>query len=258
MRRKTSELFGIFIQAFVWNLRCNQAVSLACRRSFERDIRIFFITEVSRPTMKTASKKPSSAPSVSKREARRKAQRRNRTITQVIQWVAIIGVLAGLVVLVVLITTNGQAGSGEQIEGLQIFPNPDRGHTTEPVTYAQNPPVGGPHHPSWQNCGVYTQPVPNENAVHSLEHGVVWITYQPDLAAEDLQRLQELTRQSGYRLLSPYPSLPSPIVLSAWGYQLQVEQSDDPRIEDFIRAFEQNPRGPEPGAPCTGGVGIPS
>ncbi len=165
--------------------------------------------------------------------------------------------LAAVIAIIFLLTSNERAGADVQIEGVQTFSNLERGHTPDPVSYAQTPPVGGIHNPTWQNCGVYTQPIPNENAVHSLEHGVVWITYEPALAADELQKLQNLTRQSGYRLLSPYPGLPSPIVLSAWGYQLQLENADDPRILDFIEAYEQNPSGPEPGAPCTGGAGIP-
>jgi hypothetical protein len=90
-----------------------------------------------------------------------------------------------------------------------------------------------------------------------LEHGAVWITYQPDLPAADLQALQTLTRQSGFRLLSPYPDLSSPIVLSAWGYQLSLEQTDDPRLASFIEQYEISPLAPEPGAPCTGGLGQP-
>ena len=169
-----------------------------------------------------------------------------------------IGGIAGAVVLVILliyfIGTSNQPAI--DIEGLQTF-NVRGGHTTEPVTYPQIPPVGGVHNPAWQTCGVYSQPVANENAVHSLEHGAVWITYQPDLPAAEVEALQTLTRQSGYRLLSPYPDLPSPIIASAWGYQLQVEQADDPRLTEFIRNFEQSPRVPEPGASCSGGVGEP-
>ena len=58
-----------------------------------------------------------------------------------------------------------------------------RNHTTQPVTYEQTPPVGGDHNPTWLNCGVYTAPVPNELAVHALEHGAVWVTYRSDLPA---------------------------------------------------------------------------
>lgn len=117
--------------------------------------------------------------------------------------------------------------------------------------------MGGPHNPAWQNCGVYTQPVANENAVHSLEHGAIWITYQPDLPDTEVQKLQTFARESGFRLLSPYPESPGPIVLSAWGYQLQLDQADDPRLVSFIQNYEQSPQSPEPGAPCTGGVGQP-
>jgi hypothetical protein len=207
--------------------------------------------------MKASSKKGS--PSSFDRKARRSAQRRSRERAKTLRVLAIVGVLAALVVIGIVITNNQRAGTaaGGAIEGLRTFSNLAREHSTAPVSYPQDPPVGGPHHPSWQNCGVYTQPIPNENAVHSLEHGVVWITYQPDLPESEVQKLQDLTRQSGYRLLSPYPDLPAPIVLSAWGYQLQLEQADDPRVGDFIRAYEQNPQGPEPGAPCTGGVGQP-
>lgn len=208
--------------------------------------------------MRSTSKKSSPTPSPSKRQQRLSAERRKRLQARAIRAAAILGaVLVGLMIVVFLISSNEEAGTVGRIEGAQSFPNLERGHTTQPVSYDQNPPVGGTHNPAWQNCGVYTQPVVNENAVHSLEHGAVWITYQPDLPEAGVQKLQTLARQSGYRLLSPHPDLPAPIVLSAWGYQLQLEQADDPRLIDFIQKYELNPQGPEPGAPCTGGVGQP-
>lgn len=207
--------------------------------------------------MNNSSKKSPPAPSSSSKESRRAAQRRGRQRSRAIRWIAALAGVAGLAVLAVYFFSNRPPSLPEVIEGVQTFPDLDRGHTLEPVTYAQTPPAGGPHNPAWQNCGVYTQPIPNENAVHSLEHGAIWITYHPDLPESEVQELQALTRQSGFRLLSPYPDLPSPIVLSAWGYQIQLEQADDARLTDFIRKYEQNPRGPEPGAPCTGGVGLP-
>lgn len=200
---------------------------------------------------------PTKSFSTSKKKPRRGAQQRSRQRAQTIQLIAILGALAGLVVLVIFLNSNGRAGASANIEGVQVFTNLDRSHTTQAVNYAQIPPAGGPHHPIWQNCGVYTQPVTNEHAVHSLEHGVVWITYHPDLDTGQLEELQEITRQSSYRLLSPYPDLPAPIVLSAWGYQLQLEQVDDPRLMAFIEKYEQNPLGPEPGASCAGGIGTP-
>lgn len=126
-------------------------------------------------------------------------------------------------------------------------------HTDQPVTYKETPPVGGEHHPVWLNCGVYDQPVPKENAVHSLEHGAVWITYQPDLPAADVEKLTDLTPDT-YALLSPFEGLPAPVVISAWGHQLQLTGADDPRIEEFIKEYRQGPGTPEPGALCTNGT----
>lgn len=143
------------------------------------------------------------------------------------------------------------------IEGVERFADLSQEHVTAPVQYAQTPPVGGPHYSQWLNCGVYTAPVQNENAVHALEHGAVWITYQPDLSADQVATLTALTKAGPYRLLSPYPGLPSPIVASAWGLQLQVETAADPRLAAFVTTYENRPDGPEYGAPCSGGIGDP-
>jgi hypothetical protein len=127
-----------------------------------------------------------------------------------------------------------------------------REHTTEPATYEQSPPVGGDHHPAWLNCGVYPQPVPDELAVHSLEHGAVWVTYRPDLPADQVTALEDAIPDT-YMVLSPREGLPSPVVASAWGTQIELTGADDPRLEVFIKEFRQGPNTPEPGAACTGG-----
>ena len=79
--------------------------------------------------------------------------------------------------------------------------------------------------PVWQNCGFYGRPIPNETAVHSLEHGAVWITYRPDLSADQVDMLRRLARSQTFVLVSPFPELPSPVVASAWGRQLQLESA---------------------------------
>lgn len=127
-----------------------------------------------------------------------------------------------------------------------------RNHTTQPVTYEQTPPVGGDHNPTWLNCGVYTAPVPNELAVHALEHGAVWVTYRSDLPAGQVERLVDVVPDT-YMVVSPFEDLPAPVVASAWGAQLQLTGVDDPRLEEFITKYRQGAQTPEPGASCTGG-----
>ena len=139
-------------------------------------------------------------------------------------------------------------------------------HVAGPVAYSVTPPVGGDHSPIWLNCGVYDQPVPNERAVHDLEHGAVWITYQPSLPVTEVRQLQAFeARQSlvgatasRYVDVSPYPSLSSPIVISSWGFQLRVSSPTDPRLQRFVDTFRASSTyAPEPGGECTGGLGTP-
>jgi hypothetical protein len=125
-------------------------------------------------------------------------------------------------------------------------------HTTDPVDYPQDPPVGGPHDPSWQKCAVYDAPLRPENAVHSMEHGAVWITYQPDLPESDREALAKLAEGQEYVLISPYPELADPVVASAWGVQLRLDDVSDPRLRAFIDRYAGN--GPERGATCDTGV----
>lgn len=124
-------------------------------------------------------------------------------------------------------------------------------HVIDEVSYEQTPPVGGPHNPLWLNCGSYDEPIPSENAVHSLEHGAVWITYDPALDAEQVADLKART-PSTYAILSPFPGLPSRVVISAWGRQLRLDSADDPRLGAFIKEFRLGTTAPEAGASCSG------
>ncbi|AKU18115.1 DUF3105 domain-containing protein [Luteipulveratus mongoliensis] len=136
---------------------------------------------------------------------------------------------------------------------VKTYPVPSRNHTSGTVHYPQSPPVGGNHNPLWINCGIYDKPIPNENAVHSLEHGVVWITYKPNVLSQaDLGVLRTLARQP-YMLMSPYADQETPVVLTAWGKQLEVQDVRDPHVAAFVKDFLQGPQTPERGAPCSGG-----
>jgi len=129
-----------------------------------------------------------------------------------------------------------------------------RNHKTGKVSYKVNPPVGGDHNPTWERCmgDVYDAQIPSENAVHSLEHGAVWITYRPDLPKDQVEKLASKVRGKDYLLMSPFPGLDKPISLQAWGYQLKVDNANDGRIDDFISALRENAT-MEPGAVCSAG-----
>ncbi|HYN66749.1 MAG TPA: DUF3105 domain-containing protein [Ornithinibacter sp.] len=180
------------------------------------------------------------------RQAQRAKERRSRVIL-----VAAVSTVVLLIAGVVGFTVWNDVSSRPTLDAVQTY-TVTRDHTTEPVTYAQTPPVGGDHASTWLNCGVYTEPVANELAVHSLEHGAVWVTYRPDLPADQVDELEAAIPDT-YMVLSPFEGLPGPVVASAWGTQLVLTGVDDPRLEEFVKTYRQGPQTPEPGAACTGG-----
>lgn len=125
----------------------------------------------------------------------------------------------------------------------------------EQIEYPMTPPAGGPHHAVWQQCqgDVYSVAIDSGSAVHSLEHGAVWVTYQPGLPAAEIERLAARVRGQDYSMLSPFAGQPTKVSLQAWGYQLQVSTVDDARIDKFLRKYRQAAT-VEPGAPCTSGT----
>ena len=172
--------------------------------------------------------------------------------------VAIVVAVVGASAVVVVLDARQQAASSPLGEVQTYDVGPPGQHTEGAVDYAQSPPAGGEHNPIWQNSGFYEEPVHIETAVHTLEHGAVWITYSFNLPQEDKDRIRELVSGQECVLASPYPDLDASVVASAWGKQLRLEGADDPDLERFIRAYKQGPQTPEPGAACTGGLGDPA
>ncbi len=147
--------------------------------------------------------------------------------------------------------------AGGDGEGVQYIEVPSRNHVEGKVGYDRLPPVGGDHDAVWQNCGFYTTGVPNERAVHSMEHGAVWITYEPGTSEADVTYLRDLANGQPHVLVSVLPDNPAPLVATAWGRQLYLQRADDPRLEQFVAAFRLGSNAPERGGPCDGGAGEP-
>lgn len=131
----------------------------------------------------------------------------------------------------------------------------DREHRAGPIDYEVLPPPGGPHSDVWMNCegDIYHSQIPSEHAVHSLEHGAVWVTYHPDLPDNQVETLAQRVEGNDYLFMSPFPDLDAPISLQAWGYQLKVDDANDGRIDEFVRVLAQNASMKGSGAPCSSG-----
>lgn len=218
-------------------------------------------TSTGKPTVKQEreQRRQAKVAAFKKEQARSK---RNRIIGI---WGAVAGsVLAvGLVVAIVVITSIPKTDpSSIELTGLQTWDVPGAVHVDpQPVDYkadyGMNPPAGGPHWGAWLNCGIYTEPQENERAVHALEHGAVWVTYNPDeVSGGDLDTLRDRMPKT-YSILSPYPGLDSPVVASAWGAQITMDDVKDERLDAFVAKYWQSGTAPELGAACTGAVDGP-
>jgi hypothetical protein len=143
-----------------------------------------------------------------------------------------------------------------QIQGVVTQQYAGGQHVTpdKQVAYTHSPPFGGAHDGYWAACNgvVYPTAVRSENLVHSLEHGAIWIAYNPDQVTGDaLGTLKSKVDGERYMVMSPYPNLGSPISLQSWGHQLEVSDATDPRIDEFISSLKQNRyTHPEVGASC--------
>jgi hypothetical protein len=185
-------------------------------------------------------------------------------------WGTIIAVVVVAVIGAVLWVTLGSRSSGDDqqagsdansdpavdIPGVVRVEYPAGDHVEAPkrVAYDQSPPFGGTHDQVWATCTgvVYPTAIRSENAVHSLEHGAVWITYDPDVAtADQIDVLSAMVEGQPYTLMSPYPGLDTPISIQSWGHQLKLDDPSDPRLVQFIEALRLNESAyPEPGASC--------
>jgi hypothetical protein len=178
------------------------------------------------------------------------------------------GLIAGAVVVVLFAAAvltyafiqvnkanEGRVDSVDDIAGIQTFDYAaGQEHVSTPVDYDQSPPVGGPHDGEWADCTgtVYDIDIRHENAVHSMEHGAVWIAYNPDqVQGDDVATLARLVDGEYGRMLSPYADLDAAVSIQSWNHQLKVDSVNDERIKQFADFLTQNADFyPEVGASC--------
>ena len=188
--------------------------------------------------------------------------RRNRIIAITLSSVAGVAVIALVLFIAFSSITPKPDRDDISIEGLETWGEElDFTHVTTAVDYEEqygiDPPAGGAHNAAWLNCGVYTEVQQNENAVHALEHGAVWATYDAEALSQDEIDTLVSALPGSYVVVSTYEGLDAPVVLAAWGAQVELDGVDDPRIGDFVDKFWKNPELPENGAACTGAIDGP-
>ncbi len=139
---------------------------------------------------------------------------------------------------------------------IEVYPATTNRTVKGPIDYDREPPTNGDHDPLWQNCGFYEKPIRARHAVHSMDHGVVWITHRPDLPAGQVEALRPYGEED-YVMVSPYPGQEAPVIATSWRVQLELEGPRDPRLRQFVDQFRVSEISPLSGNRCVLGVGNP-
>jgi hypothetical protein len=141
-------------------------------------------------------------------------------------------------------------------QGIEVYPATTNASVEGPIDYDRHPPTNGDHAPIWQNCGFYEQPIEDKHAVHSMDHGVVWITYRPNLPEQQIRALRPYGNEN-YVIASPYPGQDAPVTATSWRVQLELDSPKDPRLRRFVNQFRISELAPLSGNRCNLGVGSP-
>ncbi len=156
-------------------------------------------------------------------------------------------IVVSLMVVGIFIAIQPPGINYSQPDKSQIFPDLGRQHVgkgTPHPPYNSNPPTSGWHDPQPAAWGVYLSVIPDENVIHSMEHGGVWLSYRDVDDAETVQQLQDIARRyPSHVIMTHRPANDSRIAVAAWGHLLKMDKVDSGQIYDFIARYRMH--GPE-------------
>jgi Protein of unknown function (DUF3105) len=179
-----------------------------------------------------------------------KRRQRRARMRKIYTWVGVAAVVAGIAAAVI-VAAQGKSKTDQQLaaiaatggcQPIQNFAEEGHNHVPRPQTvqYKTNPPTSGDHWSDAQSpttTGIHTDPVPNEELVHNLEHGHIEIQYLPTLPLAVLDQLKTLVNSdSSWYLLAPSTTIPDPVDITAWTH-MQRCTTPNAHTVDVIKAF---------------------
>ena len=180
------------------------------------------------------------------REAGFSTHRRNSRFKKISKWVLVAAVIlvAGYVSFKFLTRSEKREDFSREILIL------GREHVASEVAasdYNSSPPTSGPHWANPASRGVHKEEIPDEQLVHNLEHGEVWISWRPGIQEGVIKELEGIAGDFSKVVLTPRSKNDTDIALAAWGrldkFNLEGRPLDTKRIEDFIKKYRN--KGPE-------------
>lgn len=120
--------------------------------------------------------------------------------------------------------------------------------------YTSNPPTSGPHYGQTAFSGFRDKAIADQNIIHNLEHGDVWIAYHPRVSEEIKNQLKEFG--AAKVIITPREANDTDIALAAWGrldtFNIENNALPAERVSDFIKRYTN--KGPERVPGASGGI----
>ncbi len=164
----------------------------------------------------------------------------------------VIGVILAAVAIfaVFIISSQGGDSSGydpsipDKSIGIDVLTSPHIEPDEVPSGYNSNPPTSGEHYVQPAPWGVYAETLPDQTLIHNLEHGGIWISYRDKNDKDTVKALEDLAEKYDSHLIVTYrPENDSPIIVTAWGRLLKLNEVNKGQIVNFIARYRF--KGPE-------------
>ncbi len=170
-------------------------------------------------------------------------QQKNRWVKRVSFWVITIFIIGSLGYGIVYLATRPEksmSGTAFPILGREHIPV-----GTYHPEYNSNPPTSGSHYAKEAEWGVYQNELPDEQLIHNLEHGGIWISYKSDTDLAIKSELESIgNKYRGSVVVAPRAKNDSMIALASWGRLEKLDTFDEAEIINFIDANKN--KSPEP------------
>src|SRR3989344_3421723 len=154
------------------------------------------------------------------------------------------GIVIGAAVLVLIAGSlafflDKDPEPGEKLEPLGTeYPDQGNAHIQIGAAhehYNSNPPTSGPHYANAATKAFYEESLADEQLVHNLEHGEIWISYKEagELIKQELRSFQGRFR--GSVVVTSRPQNEKNICLASWRRLLCLDQFDQAVAQNFLR-----------------------
>src|SRR3989344_7744765 len=174
---------------------------------------------------------------------------RSKGIKKLLVRILVLGVVTGLGYGTYLLSKRSEP-TGEDFS-VEISVLADRVHIpvgAEPaVAYNSNPPTSGQHYDTPARPGFREEAIPDGHLIHSLEHGLVWISYNPRISKE-AEKLRDVA--TPMIVITSREANDTDIAIASWGrldkFNLKdgaIDDDDLLRINDFVKRYSN--KGPE-------------